>query len=188
MRERGEGRIVNICSIGGRVSFPHLLPYTASKFALVGLSEGLRVELARDNVFVTTVCPPPMRTGSVDHAMFKGLNNAEYAWFAMGSSLPFLSIDADRAARSIVSSVKRGDAEVPLSLAADLAMKFHGLFPDITAEILSTLNAALPGADGRGTHAVSGEASRSILTPRWLTGLSDRAAERNNEIAATHGA
>jgi NAD(P)-dependent dehydrogenase (short-subunit alcohol dehydrogenase family) len=42
MRERGARRIVNISSIGGKIAVPHLLPYTASKFALTGLSEGLR--------------------------------------------------------------------------------------------------------------------------------------------------
>ncbi|WP_405513219.1 SDR family NAD(P)-dependent oxidoreductase [Spirosoma sp. KNUC1025] len=41
------GRIVNIASIGGKVSVPHLLPYSASKFALVGYSEGLRAELQK---------------------------------------------------------------------------------------------------------------------------------------------
>ncbi len=57
MREKKFGRIVNIASIGGKISVPHLLPYNASKFALAGLSEGLRYELMPDNVFVTTVCP-----------------------------------------------------------------------------------------------------------------------------------
>jgi len=42
MLERGGGRIVNIASIGGKIAVPHMLPYTASKFALVGLSEGMR--------------------------------------------------------------------------------------------------------------------------------------------------
>jgi short-subunit dehydrogenase len=64
MRARGKGRIVNIASIGGKVSVPHLSPYCASKFALVGLSEGLRAELARDGILVTTVCPRLMRTGA----------------------------------------------------------------------------------------------------------------------------
>jgi len=41
MRERGDGRIVNISSIGGKIAVPHLVPYSASKFALVGLSKGL---------------------------------------------------------------------------------------------------------------------------------------------------
>ena len=45
MRQNKSGRIVNISSIGGKVSVPHLVPYSASKFALVGLSKGLRAEL-----------------------------------------------------------------------------------------------------------------------------------------------
>ena len=44
------GRIVNITSIGGKISVPHLCPYSASKFALVGFSEGLRAELAKDGI------------------------------------------------------------------------------------------------------------------------------------------
>jgi NADP-dependent 3-hydroxy acid dehydrogenase YdfG len=50
MRRRGWGRFVNIASFGGKQAVPHLLPYTASKFALVGLSHGLRTELARDGI------------------------------------------------------------------------------------------------------------------------------------------
>ena len=55
MRRQREGRIVNISSIGGKISVP--LPCSASKFALVGLSEGLRAELRKDGIVVTTVCP-----------------------------------------------------------------------------------------------------------------------------------
>src|SRR5688500_19538235 len=51
LRQRGRGgRIVNVSSIGGKVAVPHLLPYCASKFALVGFSEGLRQELLKDNI------------------------------------------------------------------------------------------------------------------------------------------
>ena len=50
MRARRDGRIVNVSSIGGRMSVPHLLPYSASKFALAGYSEGLRAELSRERV------------------------------------------------------------------------------------------------------------------------------------------
>jgi len=55
MRGAGSGRIINIASIGGKLAVPHLAPYCASKFALVGLSSALRVELAKENIFVTTV-------------------------------------------------------------------------------------------------------------------------------------
>jgi NAD(P)-dependent dehydrogenase (short-subunit alcohol dehydrogenase family) len=111
MRRRGSGRIVNITSIGGKVSVPHLLPYGASKFALVGLSEGLRSELAGTGIVVTTVCPGLMRTGSPRHAFFKGQHRAEYAWFALGDSLPLASMSADRAARQIIAACKNGTTE-----------------------------------------------------------------------------
>src|SRR5204863_2590958 len=118
MRARREGRIVNISSIGGKVSVPHLLPYSASKFALVGLSEGLRAELAKDGIVVTTVCPGLMRTGSPRNAQFKGQHRAEYAWFTLSDSMPFFSQSAERAARQILSACRHGEAEVVLSLPA----------------------------------------------------------------------
>ncbi len=92
MRQRRQGRIVNITSIGGKISVPHLLPYSASKFALVGLSEGLRSELAKDGIVVTTICPGLMRTGSPRNAEFKGQHRAEYAWFTISDSVPGFSI------------------------------------------------------------------------------------------------
>jgi NAD(P)-dependent dehydrogenase (short-subunit alcohol dehydrogenase family) len=96
MRRQGSGRIVNISSIGGKVAVPHLLPYTMSKFALTGLSQGLTAELAQDAILVTTVCPGLMRTGSHINASFKGRNRSEYAWFSISGALPLLSIDAKR--------------------------------------------------------------------------------------------
>ena len=47
MIERGRGRIVNISSIGGKVSIPHLLPYGCAKFAVTGFSEGLHAEVKK---------------------------------------------------------------------------------------------------------------------------------------------
>src|SRR5207302_995684 len=92
LRRQGEGRIVNISSIGGKIAVPHLLPYSASKFALTGFSEGLRAELLKDGIYVTTVCPGLMRTGSPRNADFKGQHRAEYAWFSISDSLPFFSM------------------------------------------------------------------------------------------------
>ena len=59
MRAGGAQRIVNISSIGGKIAVPHLLPYSASKFALTGLSEGLRSELASQGFAVTDRVPGP---------------------------------------------------------------------------------------------------------------------------------
>jgi NAD(P)-dependent dehydrogenase (short-subunit alcohol dehydrogenase family) len=72
MSARGGGRIANIASVGGLVSMPHLLPYCTSKFALIGLSEGMHAALAQDGIVVSTIAPGLMRTGSPRLASFKG--------------------------------------------------------------------------------------------------------------------
>jgi NAD(P)-dependent dehydrogenase (short-subunit alcohol dehydrogenase family) len=183
MRRRRQGRIVNISSIGGKVSVPHLLPYNASKFALVGFSEGLRAELARDHILVTTVCPGLMRTGSPRNATFKGQHRAEFTWFSISDALPGLSMSAERAARQIIAACERGEAEVILSLPAKLATAFHAFFPGLTADLLGLANTfLLPAPGGIGTARARGSDSHSSLAPSWLTALSDRAAQRNNEV------
>jgi short-subunit dehydrogenase len=181
MRKRREGRIVNISSIGGKVSVPHLLPYSASKFALVGLSEGLRAELAKDNVVVTTVCPGLMRTGSPRNATFKGQHRLEYAWFSISDALPVSSMKAERAARQIIAACKRGDAEVVLSIQAELAVKFHALFPGLTADLLGLVNRLLPASGGIGRQRAKGKDSKSPLSPSLLTTMNEAAALKNNE-------
>ncbi|HLM57944.1 MAG TPA: SDR family NAD(P)-dependent oxidoreductase [Pyrinomonadaceae bacterium] len=184
MRARGEGRIVNIASIGGKVAVPHLVPYSASKFALVGLSDGLRYELEKDGVLVTTVCPGLMRTGSPRNATFKGRHRAEYAWFSISDALPVTSIQAERAARQIVSAARRGQAELVITTQAVAAVKFRALFPEATADILALVNRLLPGPGGIGRKRAKGRDSESALAPSFLTALSDRAAARNNELKA----
>ena len=181
MRQRQSGRIVNISSIGGKIAVPHLLPYSASKFALVGLSEGMRAELAKDNVFVTTVCPGLLRTGSHVNAKFKGQHRAEYTLFSIGDSLPFTSTDAETAAAQIINACKFGDAELIISVPAQLAEKFHALFPGATADLFGFYNRFLPGPGGIGTAQVSGRDSQSMLAPSVLTALSDKATRDNNE-------
>jgi len=181
MRRRRQGRVVNISSIGGKIGVPHLVPYSASKFALVGLSEGLRAELGKDGIVVTTVCPGLMRTGSPPNAIFKGQHRAEYAWFSISDSLPVSTIQAERAARQIIAGCKRGDAEVILSIQAVVAIKFHQLFPELSADIRGMVNRLLPGAGGIGRRRAKGRDSQSELSPSWLTALGDEAAKRNNE-------
>src|SRR5205085_6314721 len=108
MKRQRHGRIVNITSIGGKISVPHLVPYSGAKFAAVGFSEGLHAEVAKDGIVVTTVVPGLMRTGSYRHAQFKGNVKREYGWFAVASSMPGLSMNAQLAAWQIVCEMKRG--------------------------------------------------------------------------------
>jgi NAD(P)-dependent dehydrogenase (short-subunit alcohol dehydrogenase family) len=183
MRTQGEGRIVNISSIGGKVAVPHMLPYSASKFALTGLSDGLRAELARDNIVVTTVCPGLMRTGSPVNALFKGRRTEEYAWFAISDSLPISSIGAERAAGQILDACRRGDAELVVTVQAKLAVIARALAPELFADAISLVNRLLPESGGpAGDVAYPGRASESEWAPSKLTDRTYAAAERNNEL------
>ena len=184
MLERRAGRIVNITSIGGKVSVPHLVPYACAKFAAVGFSQGLRAELAREGITVTTIVPGLMRTGSGFNAFFKGQQEREFTLFALVDTLPFVSLDAERAARQIVTATKRGQAERILTIPANLAARFNGLFPGLTADLLGLANRLLPGPDGSGTARARGmavhERVRSPLLDRLL-GWNLSAARRFNE-------
>jgi len=184
MRRRGEGRIVNVSSLGGKVAVPHLAPYCASKFALTGLSEGFRSELKQHGITVTTVCPGLMRTGSAGHALVKGQHQKEYAWFSIADSLPGFTINAEQAARQIWNACRRGDGEIILSLPAKFLSALHGLLPGTTTDILGWMNRALP-ATGESPAANTrrlGSESESALTRSPLTILNQKAARENNEV------
>ena len=181
MRTWGRGRIVNICSIGGKVAVPHLAPYSASKFALTGFSDTLRAELARDNIQVTTVAPGMMRTGSHVNARFKGKHDVEFAWFAVSAGAPLIAMNADRAARKILAACRRGQPSLTLTFAARTAILGNALFPNLTGYWMKIVNRFLPAAgDDEGNELRAGSQLRR-LTPAWLTRLADRATVRNNE-------
>ena len=144
MRARQSGRIVNIASIGGKVSVPNLLPYSASKFAFVGLSEGLRTELARDNVLVTTVCPGLVRSGVRRRRSGIGQRAPSYAIPTASSSMSSRSVAVAQAARRIVDACRFGESEVIVGAAARAAAWVHGLCPGLTSEALGALTRLLP--------------------------------------------
>ena len=183
MRRQHGGRIVNISSIGGRIAVPHMLPYSASKFALTGLSDGLRAELAREKILVTTVFPGLMRTGSPPNATFKGRHEEEYAWFATASSTPGITIAAERAARQILAATRRGDAEVVLTVVAKLAILARAIVPETCARAMRVTDAMLPSATGpAGDVPKRGRDSESEWAPSGLTAPTYAAARRNNEL------
>jgi NAD(P)-dependent dehydrogenase (short-subunit alcohol dehydrogenase family) len=183
MRRRGFGRIVNITSIGGRIAVPHLAPYSASKFALVGLSDAVRTELAQYGIRVTTVVPGLMRTGSPMNADIKGQHEAEYAWFAIADALPGISTSAEHAAQQIVEACRYGDPELTITLPARLAAAANDLAPGAIARLLALANRVLPGPTGApGDRHRRGRESESRWAPSPATALNDRAAVVNNQL------
>ena len=183
LRQSPVARIVNVSSVGGKIAVPHLLPYSASKFALTGLSEGLAVELRREGIRVTTVNPGLMRTGSTYNASFKGQHRREFAWFHTADSLPVMSMSAERAASQIIDACRHGDAEVTLTMPAKLGVLARTLCPETTARVLQIVNALLPENEPAGENGSrSGWQSVSRIAPSILTRSADAASRRNNEV------
>ena len=123
MLERRAGSIATVTSIGGRISVPHLLPYCASKFAAVGFSEGLGIELRSRGIRVTTICPGLMRTGSHRNALFTGDASREYQWFSLAANMPGASASARHAAKKIANGIAAGCAEITITPEALIAAR-----------------------------------------------------------------
>lgn len=183
MRRRGSGRIVNIASIGGKVPLPHMLPYCCSKFALVGLSEGLGAELARDGISVTTVIPGLVRTGSQTNAFYRGRAAREWEWFTLSGANPLTSVSAAHAARRIVRATRRGQAELMLSWPAHVLSRVHGVAPGLNTRVLALANRFLPAPPAAPTGRTRGMEIATPLSPSPATTLMTRAARDLNQYA-----
>ncbi|WP_166637862.1 SDR family NAD(P)-dependent oxidoreductase [Sphingobacterium paludis] len=179
-RAQQVGHIVNIASIGGKLSVPHMLPYSVSKFALVGLSQGFAAELAQENVRVTTVVPSLMRTGSPRNIDVKGKHKAEYAWFKLADSLPLLSQHAAVAAKTIIAGIEDRKRNITLSLNAKLAIGLQALLPETTAVLTEKVGAMLPS--GSDKTSKKGYQSESWLTKTIAGFLADKSARKYNQF------
>ncbi|WP_242920063.1 SDR family NAD(P)-dependent oxidoreductase [Pontibacter liquoris] len=181
MKIRG-GRILNISSIGGRISVPHLVPYSASKFALVGLSEGLRAELKQYDITITTATPGLMVTGSPRHAIAKGHNEEEYSLFKIIDSSPLTAMSAEATARKLLDAVRHGDATVTTTLPAKFGELLHGVAPGLMTNIFELVNKVLPGEGGIGKARAKGYESETDVSMSDLTERTQQAAQKNNEL------
>ena len=184
MRHRGFGRIVNISSIGGKVAVPHLAPYCASKFALTGFSDAIRAELDRYGIRVTTVAPGLMRTGSPMNAQFKGRHEQEYAWFKVASSIPGLTIAAERAAARILEACRYGDPALTITPQAALLAATNMVMPGAVARAMMIVTRALPAPGGEAGYQIKQGRETTppeVWVPSAVTSLTNRAAAANNE-------
>jgi short-subunit dehydrogenase len=183
MIERRDGVIVNIASIGGKVAVPHLLPYTASKFALVGFSEGLHAEMRARGVHVLTVCPGLMRTGSHLGARFTGNAEREYEWFSLAANLPGISTSATHAARRIVRAVESRHTEIAITPQAMAAARLSGVVPELTLRALAMVNRLLPAAESTGGQRPRRGAEVRGREWKAASALGGTAARRYNQSA-----
>jgi NAD(P)-dependent dehydrogenase (short-subunit alcohol dehydrogenase family) len=180
-KRQSGGRIVNVTSIGGKIAIPHLLPYTVSKFALVGLSEGMHAELKKHKIKVTTVVPNLMRTGSPRNITVKGKHKLEYAWFKITDSSPLLSQSTESAAAQIMNAIEYGKAEVVLSGMGKAATFIQAVAPGFVTSFMTFLNRLLPNARKDSTESKTGYESESFVSRNLARGT-NVAALKNNEF------
>jgi short-subunit dehydrogenase len=145
-RKRKKGHIVNITSIGGKVAVPHLLPYSAAKFAAVGFSQGSASELRKDNIYITTIVPWLMRTGSYVNAYFQKGNKEEFKLFSFMSTAPLLTIDAERAAKKIIAAIKAKKVQKVVGIQARVAMEVDHFLPELTTKLFGIVSRIIPAS------------------------------------------
>jgi hypothetical protein len=90
-----------------------------------------------------------MRTGSFLNAEFHGETRDEFTWFSVAASMPGITISAESAARRIVKATRRGEAELILSLSANVLTRLMGLLPGTTLHVLSIGKHVLPKPTGQ---------------------------------------
>ncbi len=121
MLRQGRGHIVNVASIAGLLGFPYLASYSASKFALVGLTEALRREYWDRGVTLTALCP-----GTVDTPMAElALKDAQVAKYARPKT-------AQEVAQRIVAACLHRPAEEIFGDAPAPVVRLAKLFPWVT--------------------------------------------------------
>ncbi|QTM99727.1 SDR family NAD(P)-dependent oxidoreductase [Sediminibacillus dalangtanensis] len=114
------GHIVNIASQAGKLATPKSSVYSASKHAVVGFSNALRLEVEGQGIFVTTVNPGPIATRFFDHADPSG----NYR-----KSVERYMLKADTVAEQIVSSLFRKKREINLPRWMEIGSKLYQISP-----------------------------------------------------------
>lgn len=130
MKARKTGQIINIVSMSGLVATAKSSVYSATKFAAIGFSNTIRLELAKYGVAVTTVNPGPIATGFFDQADPDG---------SYQESVKAFLLQPDYVAKKIVAAMgtKKREVNLPWSLA--LAHKLYTLFPCLSDYLASTV-------------------------------------------------
>lgn len=114
MVERGSGHVVNVASAAGLLANPQLGGYSASKYAVVGLSEALRIELAPHHIGVTAVCPGIIDTAITHNSAYRG-GDADARKAKTARTYAKRGYTPERAAANIFKAVDRNRAVAPIA-------------------------------------------------------------------------
>jgi short-subunit dehydrogenase len=135
------GKIVNIASVAGKIAFPGSVCYSASKFALTGMSEGMAAELASKNIDIITVCPGWVRseffsknhmTDDNNPTKISDKNNWQ-GWLMRN----VLSISSENCAKETLNALEKGGSqEIVLTLPGIFAERINAFFPNFLNNVV----------------------------------------------------
>ncbi|MCI5871678.1 MULTISPECIES: SDR family NAD(P)-dependent oxidoreductase [unclassified Streptococcus] len=123
MKQEKSGQIINIASMAGLIASNKSSVYSASKFAVIGFSNALRLELADDHVYVTTVNPGPIKTAFFDQADPSG----EYL-----KSVERFVLTPEVVASKTVKAFGKNKREINLPYVLQVTHKVYTLFPRLS--------------------------------------------------------
>ena len=126
MKRKQAGHIINIASQAGKIATPKSTLYSATKFAVLGYSNALRLELMEDNIHVTTVNPGPIETNFFTIADESGTYMKDIKKFML---------KPEDVAAKVVAAMLTNKREINLPAWMNMASKFHTLFPRITETV-----------------------------------------------------
>src|SRR5208283_2248349 len=129
MRRQGRGNIVNIASLAGRRGMSPLAGYSATKFAMVGLTEALRMELFGTGIRVSLVMPGVIDTPMTTDAVIEDME--------LGAMPSFFKMPVRWVMWAVLAAAAFGLAEVDVPPGAAVGEKIASLFPGVTDAFLS---------------------------------------------------
>lgn len=129
MIKQGFGHIVNTASTAGLIPMPVLVPYTATKFGVVGFSKSLRLEAAALGIKVSVVCPGFVRTGIFEAMPFLKVDKQK-----IFDKIPKM-VEPNRAAQIILKGISKNKSVIVFPFSARFFTWFYRLHPAFLAPI-----------------------------------------------------
>jgi NAD(P)-dependent dehydrogenase (short-subunit alcohol dehydrogenase family) len=165
---RGRGHLVNIASIVGKTASPHLATYVATKHAVVGLTEALRLELAETGIGLTVVMPVGVNT-----ELYSGVEPLR------GMRTP----EPEEVGEAIVEALQTGRYEVYIPKRMKAIVRMAALMPH---GAMDAIGKALGGdtitrADAVARAAYEQRIAQTVITPPPLRETDELQQERETE-------
>jgi NAD(P)-dependent dehydrogenase (short-subunit alcohol dehydrogenase family) len=132
MVKRKSGHVVNTASASAFVAFAASVAYSATKFAVLGLSEGLREELAPHGIGVTAVCPGMLRTGAAKNAIYRGKFDTSEMRKRFAENLVKKGSDPEELGETIMRAIEKNRALVTPTTDAWAMYLLKRISPDFT--------------------------------------------------------